>query len=145
MFNVPSGLGIAVSTPVSCLPPVDPVELRVLRVHLQKFCAASRIANLWDRVSVLLPFRPVSVGCKFILLARSVVGTMSRTALYQADRTLSDTTPPQLSLLQNTVFCVYAHICVTYREGVGASYVTWDPKRERTRECTPLHSEVVLF
>ena len=55
------------------------------------------------RVSVLLPFRHVSVGCKFIWLTRSVVGTMSRTTLCQADRTLSDTTPPQLSRVQNTV------------------------------------------
>ena len=86
---------------VSCLRPMDPVEL--LRVHLQMLCTASRIANLWDRVSVLLPFRHVSVGCSVSLLARSVVGTVSRTTLYQAGRTVSDTTPPQLSLVQNTV------------------------------------------
>jgi hypothetical protein len=144
MFNLPSGLGIAVSAPVSCLLSVDSVELRVLRVHLQMFCAASRIANLWDRVSVLLPLRSVSVGCKFILLVRSVVGTMSRTTLYQADRTLSDTTTPQVSLLQNTVLCVCTYLCYIQRRCLGVlCYV--DPKRERTRECTPLHSELVLF
>jgi hypothetical protein len=113
---------------------VDSVELRVLRVHLQKFCAASRIANLWDRVSVLLPFRPVSVCCKFILLARSVVGTMSRTALYQADRTLSDTTPPQLSLLQNTVCFVCMHIFVLHTERVLGHLMLLGIRRENEQE-----------
>lgn len=116
---------------ISCLHPVGPAEL--ISVHLQTLCAASRIANFWDRLSMLLPFRYVSVGCKFILLARSVVGTMSRTTLYQADRTVSDTTPPQLSLVQNTVCFVFMHVFVLHTERVFGNLMLLGPE-ERTNK-----------
>jgi hypothetical protein len=146
---------------------ISPVRVRIVRAcvlwilasYYVMLCTTSQIASLCDRVSVLLPFRCVSVGCRFILLARCFVGTMSRTALYQAARTVSDTTPPQHSLVQNTVCVVCVCVCVVcvcvcvcvcartylwYVQRACFGIVCYlDPKRERTKDFTPLHSELV--
>ena len=83
--------------------------------------AKAQVANLWNPVSVFLHFWHVSVDCRFILLARSYIGTVSCTTLYQVDRTVSHTTPPQLSLMQNIACFVYVHIFVLHKEDVWES------------------------
>jgi hypothetical protein len=129
---------------VSCLRPVDPVEL--LLVHLQMLCVASRIDNFWDRVSMLLPFRYVSVGCKFSLLARSFC--CRHDVAYHFVPSGSDGvwhhSTVAFACAEYCVLCVCTYLCYTQRGCLGILCYL-DPKRERTRDCSPLHSELVLF